>query len=267
MLSPHDHAIPPMEIHRAARAAAHRDFRMRRQNALDAEVEAILAQTGLDGDIRWREVVTQHPPALDKWPEELARANITRSRLRLAAIEKEENARHTAQQQAILDRLGAHAMLYNTQGLEDLETIAALSSVPGVTLAPHSAPRGGVGGVSPEEMIFSQGPKDLSAFELHWRRVGTEEAAFLRQHTNDATDARIKALRGCGQAQVVDGEATIRARDRHLRYAEDSAVTMRNAWLVLPPPFHFERQLTQRLKDHEESWVETSNRRLAQHNN
>ena len=25
------------------------------------------------------------------------------------------------------------------------------------------------------------------------------QAAFLRQHTNDATDARIKALRGCGQ--------------------------------------------------------------------
>jgi len=237
------------EIRWAARAVANRDFRARRQAALDAEVDAMFAE---GADVRWREIVAQSPVVPKKPAEEVAIANVARARNWIAALEEDEYAQHVAQTQAILGASHARAMLRANNGVEDPDNVVA--SMPGVALSPKSPPRGAVGGVSPEALIGYQGHKDRSAFSLHWQRLAMEEASYLRQQAQGQRDAWLLAHRDSGRAQVKAAEAAMLARDRQREHAEDAAVIMRDAWLVKAPPFHFERQLTRQVVDHGEEW-------------
>jgi len=94
--------------------------------------------------------------------------------------------------------------------------------------------------------------------EIHWHRVAAEEQSYLREVGQERRRQRRELLEQASRAQRVTAEEARRQRDNHMQLAERAAVTMRDAWLVEPPPFHFERQLTQQLVDHSEKWWETS---------
>jgi len=236
---------------RVARGVALRDFRQRRNAALDAEVENLLqasaekkgkptrrTQTQAPEDplcaIRWREIAAHRPPLKTEALQESAVENIVEARLRVGLVQDQMLAQHETQREVAVE----HSSTY---------------------LAPQSVPRGCMaGGIAPEKVIARQGGHTPSAEELHWRRVAMEETRFLRGQLQAQHQAELEAVHDLTQAQLDTAQLSIISSEAQRMRAEDAMVAMRDSWLVKPPPQHYERRLTQELVDHGEKWWEST---------
>lgn len=157
---------------------------------------------------------------------------------------------HSTMHQSVLDESYLRHLHW-----EHCETQDSKAEVEGgVKLSPEAPSRGAVAWVPPQELPSRKGRRDTCTDELHWQRIAVEEHAHLRQLDQEQRHQRRELLNQASRAQLVTAEEARRHRDIHIRLTERATETMRDAWLVRPPPFHFERQLTNHLVDHGEQW-------------